>query len=156
MQIKQKHGQTCRIRSWFAVVPGLLLAALPACTPEPGAQHHHAPAATAVEAEPVSLPSGVGELAPWTEQADGTILVNNRICAQSGAPMTPDFLGRYTNRVVYEGADERFHGRTLVFNQCCAACVEGFPKQWAEHQEHIMQFHGMFVGGSAEAGGHDE
>jgi hypothetical protein len=82
------------------------------------------------------------ELAPYEIQGD-VVLVNNRICAMSLSPMQEAQLGTHVTRVVYEGPLEKFHGKTLVFNQCCPMCVTEFPKKWAEERDQIMLYHGL-------------
>ncbi len=83
-----------------------------------------------------------GELASY--RADGDVVfVNNHICAVSGSPLDPHTLGRFVSRVRYDGPIEKFRGKTLVFNQCCAMCIESFPKKWAMERDQIMRFHGL-------------
>jgi|TARA_R110000868_G_scaffold308808_1_gene570251 hypothetical protein len=52
-------------------------------------------------------------------------------------------LGTFVSKVVYDGPDERYAGKTLVFNQCCAMCVEKFPEKWGMERDAIMHEHGL-------------
>ena len=91
-----------------------------------------------------TLPPGVGELAPYRIEGD-VVYVNNRICAVSHSPLREGQLDRYQSRVVYDGPDPRFRGKTLVFNQCCPMCIQTFPELWRQHRDRIMRYHGLIV-----------
>lgn len=71
------------------------------------------------------------------------VYVHNRTCAMSGSPIAEKDLGRFESRVSYDGPIERFRGKTLVFNQCCANCIESFPKKWAAERDQIMANFGL-------------
>lgn len=73
------------------------------------------------------------------QMASDVYYVNNRECAMSDSPIAEKDLGRFQSRVVYDGPIERFQGKTLVFNQCCAMCIESFPKKWAAERDQIME-----------------
>ncbi len=83
-----------------------------------------------------------GEHAPYEVQGD-TVYVNNRICAYSGSLMSQEQLGRFVSNVRYDGPDEKFRGKTLVFNQCCGMCLSAFPEKWERERDSIMRFHGL-------------
>ena len=80
------------------------------------------------------------------EIAGDVVHVNNRECAMSDSPIAEKDLGRFESRVTYDGPIERFQGKTLVFNQCCANCIESFPKKWAAERDQIMQKFGLAQG----------
>lgn len=132
------------------IVPLLVLMA---CTAEPSSSPPERPIEHAMSVVPgaSTRPAGVGEWAPFEIRGD-IVQVNNSICAQSGSQMAPETLGKFTSRVVYDGPDERFRGKTLVFNQCCHGCVLKFPAKWAAERDRIMRFHGLVVTGTAMDG----
>ncbi len=80
------------------------------------------------------------------EVSGDVVYVNNRHCAMSDSPIAEKDIGRFESRVVYDGPIERFRGKTLVFNQCCANCIESFPKKWDEERDQIMQKLGLAQG----------
>jgi len=73
------------------------------------------------------------------EVSGNVVYVNNRDCAMSDSLIAEKDLGRFESRVTYDGPIEQFRGKTLVFNQCCANCIESFPKKWAAERDQIMQ-----------------
>lgn len=83
-----------------------------------------------------------GEEAPY-EIKGGVVYVNNAICAVSHSKIAREDRGKYTNRVTYNGPAKKFSGKTLVFNQCCPACVERFAQFWKKYQQQIMDYHGL-------------
>lgn len=80
------------------------------------------------------------------EVSGDVVYVNNRTCAMSDSPIAEKDLGRFQSRVTYDGPIERFQGKTLVFNQCCANCIESFPKKWAAERDQIMRKFGLAQG----------
>ena len=89
----------------------------------------------------------VAEAAGTGYEVSGDVVhVNNRECAMSDSPIAEKDLGRFESRVTYDGPIERFQGKTLVFNQCCANCLESFPKKWAAERDQIMQKFGLAQG----------
>jgi hypothetical protein len=105
-----------------------------------------APAPTAATTGPavphVSDPVTRGEKAPFVVEGD-VVHVNNHLCGVSRSAMGPETLGRFVSRVVYQGADPRFQGKTFEFNQCCGGCLAKFPELWAQHADEILAFHGV-------------
>jgi len=77
------------------------------------------------------------------EVSGDLVYVNNRECAMSDSPIAEKDLGRFESRVTYDGPIEEFSGKTLVFNQCCAKCIESFPEKWAAERDQIMQKFGL-------------
>ena len=61
----------------------------------------------------------------------------------TGSQLAEKDLGRFESRVVYDGPIERFRGKTLVFNQCCAMCIQSFPTKWAVERDQIMAKFGL-------------
>ena len=87
-----------------------------------------------------TLPNESPKAAESGYEVSGNVFyVNNRACAMSDTPIAEKDLGRFESRVTYDGPIDRFHGKTLVFNQCCANCIESFPKKWAAERDQIMQ-----------------
>ena len=80
------------------------------------------------------------------EVSGDVVYVNNRECAMSDSPIAEKDLGRFESRVTYDGPIERFQGKTLVFNQCCANCIESFPKKWVAERDQIMHKFGLAQG----------
>lgn len=99
-------------------------------TPEP-------PSATTAPAD-----ESLGETARYVVDGD-TVLVNNELCGVSRTRMGPETLGKFVSRVTYSGPNEEFRGKTLLFNQCCAMCLDRFPKRWADDPDEILAFHGL-------------
>ena len=119
----------------FFVAAGLLVG----CTPT-------SPLPPKEETSAAEKPASPGEKAPF--RVEGSIVkVNNRLCAVSRTRMAEGALGQFVSRVAYKGPSERFRGRIMVFNQCCAGCVQTFPKLWAERSEEILSFHGLLPQG---------
>lgn len=83
-----------------------------------------------------------GETAAYTVEGD-VVRVNNTRCAVSRSPLDPVKLDAFTSTVAYEGADPRFRGKKMVFNQCCAMCNERFPALWAADPDGILRYHGL-------------
>ena len=83
-----------------------------------------------------------GEKAPF-QVVDDTVHVNNSHCAVSHSQMKGEDLGKWTNTVEYQGANEKFKGKKLVFNQCCEMCLKQFPEMWEESADEILKYHGL-------------
>ncbi len=65
------------------------------------------------------------------------VKVNNKLCAVSRTPMSEESLGKFTGRVTYYGANQKFHGKIFEFNYCCAMCQKSFPKMFLVHSDRI-------------------
>lgn len=77
------------------------------------------------------------------EVSGDLVHVNNRECAMGDSPIAEKDLGRFASRVTYDGPIEQFQGKTLVFNQCCAKCIDSFPEKWAAERDQIIQKFGL-------------
>lgn len=91
---------------------------------------------------PAEAAEEVGEQARWTVEGD-TVHVNNHLCAVSHSPLDVKKLDKFQSRVAYTGDDPRFKGKEMVFNQCCAMCIQSFPGQWEDGSEAVLKFHGL-------------
>jgi len=84
----------------------------------------------------------VKEQAPY-ELKGNTVQVNNAYCAVSHSYIKPEDRGTWKSTVVYEGQNQKFQGKTFVFNQCCAMCIKQFDALWKEDPDKYLSAHGI-------------
>lgn len=95
-----------------------------------------AAAAIAVTAILLGQPSG-------PEIRDDVVIVNNTRCPMSGRLIPPDVRERWRVELVYEGPDEAYQGRTLLFNAGSSECAARLPDLWRSERDAVMERAGL-------------